>query len=42
MARFIRVLSATAVIFGFFAIWELFCRLLHVSDLVLPLPSQSS
>jgi NitT/TauT family transport system permease protein len=39
MARFIRALSATAVIFGFFAIWELVCRLLHVSDLVLPLPS---
>jgi NitT/TauT family transport system permease protein len=39
MARFVRVLSATAVIFGFFAIWELLCRVLHVSDLVLPLPS---
>ena len=40
MARFSRVLSATAVILGFFAVWELLCRLLLVSDLVLPLPSQ--
>jgi NitT/TauT family transport system permease protein len=35
-----RSLSAAAVIIGFFGIWELLCRLLHVSDLVLPLPSQ--
>jgi NitT/TauT family transport system permease protein len=40
MARFTRALSATAVILGFFGVWELLCRLLHVSDLVLPLPSQ--
>ncbi|WP_213773673.1 ABC transporter permease [Bradyrhizobium sp. dw_78] len=40
MARITRVLSATAVILGFFGAWELLCRLLHVSDLVLPLPSQ--
>src|ERR1700728_2026837 len=40
MARFTRVLSATSVILGFFGAWELLCRLLHVSDLVLPLPSQ--
>jgi NitT/TauT family transport system permease protein len=40
MARFSRVLSATAVILGFFGAWELLCRLLHVRDLVLPLPSQ--
>jgi NitT/TauT family transport system permease protein len=39
-ARIIRSLSAAAVIIGFFGIWELLCRLLHVSDLVLPLPSQ--
>ena len=40
MARFTRILSATAVILGFFVAWELICRMLHVSDLVLPLPSQ--
>src|SRR6201996_3651293 len=39
-ARLTRVLSATAVIVGFFVLWELACRLLLVSDLVLPLPSQ--
>jgi NitT/TauT family transport system permease protein len=38
--RMSRLLAATAVIFGFFAAWELLCRLLHVSDLVLPLPSR--
>lgn len=40
MARLTRISSAAAVIFGFFAIWELLCRMFHVSDLVLPLPSQ--
>jgi len=40
MARLARISSAAAVIFGFFAIWELLCRMFHVSDLVLPLPSQ--
>jgi NitT/TauT family transport system permease protein len=40
MARITRALSATAVILGFFGVWELLCRLFHVSDLVLPLPSQ--
>jgi NitT/TauT family transport system permease protein len=39
-ARITRSLSAAAVIIGFFGIWEVLCRLLHVSDLVLPLPSQ--
>jgi NitT/TauT family transport system permease protein len=39
-ARLTRISSATAVIIGFFVAWELACRLLHVSDLVLPLPSQ--
>jgi NitT/TauT family transport system permease protein len=40
MARITRALSATAVILGFFGVWELLCRVFHVSDLVLPLPSQ--
>ena len=40
MERLTRALAATAVIAGFFMTWELLCRLLHVSDLVLPLPSR--
>ena len=33
-------LSSISLIVGFFAVWELSCRLLGVSDLVLPTPSQ--
>jgi NitT/TauT family transport system permease protein len=40
LERLTRALAATAVIAGFFMTWELLCRLLHVSDLVLPLPSR--
>jgi NitT/TauT family transport system permease protein len=40
LARFTRIVAATAAIAGFFVAWELLCRLLHVSDLVLPLPSR--
>jgi NitT/TauT family transport system permease protein len=40
LARFTRIVAATAAIAGFFVVWELLCRLLHVSDLVLPLPSR--
>lgn len=40
MARVNRVLAAATVIAAFFVAWELLCRLLHVSDLVLPLPSR--
>jgi NitT/TauT family transport system permease protein len=34
-----RILS-TACIFGFFVAWEIICLVFHVSDLVLPRPSQ--
>jgi NitT/TauT family transport system permease protein len=40
LARFTRIVAATAAIAGFFVAWELLCRLLHASDLVLPLPSR--
>ena len=40
MERITRLLSASAVILGFFLAWEVLCRMFHVSDLVLPLPSQ--
>jgi NitT/TauT family transport system permease protein len=35
-----RVLSAALVFAAFFGAWELLCRMLHVSDLVLPVPSE--
>lgn len=38
--RLSRTLSAAAVFLAFFCAWELICRLLHVSDLVLPVPSE--
>lgn len=34
-----RVLSTTCII-GFFVAWEIICLMFHVSDLVLPRPSQ--
>lgn len=39
-ARFTRSLAAGAVILAFFGLWEGLCRIFHVSDFVLPLPSQ--
>jgi NitT/TauT family transport system permease protein len=38
--RLKRFASAASVFIGFFLAWELLCRALHVSDLVLPVPSQ--
>ena len=35
-----RLAAASAVFIGFFLMWELLCRMLHISELVLPLPSQ--
>ena len=33
-------IASGALIIGFFLAWELLCRMLHVSDIVLPKPSQ--
>ena len=34
-----RILSVTCIL-GFFVVWELLCLAFHVSDIVLPRPSQ--
>ena len=38
--RFRRNLLSTGALIGFFVLWELACLIFHVSDLVLPRPSQ--
>ncbi|MEZ0220353.1 MAG: ABC transporter permease, partial [Tardiphaga sp.] len=35
-----RQVMSTACIIGFFVLWELLCLMFHVSDIVLPRPSQ--
>ncbi|MDY1046637.1 ABC transporter permease [Pseudomonas coleopterorum] len=40
LSRYRRNLLSFFALVGFFLIWELACRALHVSDLVLPKPSQ--
>ena len=35
-----RKLASVALIIGLFAVWELLCLIFHVSDVILPRPSQ--
>ena len=39
-AQLRRRIASTLFIVGFFALWEALCWLFHVSDIVLPKPSQ--
>ena len=35
-----RHIASAALIIGFFVVWEVLCLIFHVSDVVLPRPSQ--
>lgn len=38
--QFRRRMASAALIIGFFVLWELLCRMFHISDIIVPKPSQ--